>query len=245
MAILVTICARGGSKGLPKKNILPLNGMPLIHYSIKIAQRLQKHYPDTVIELSTDSQEIQAVAQEAGLKTTYTRPNPLASDTSGKIAVIEDLLRFSEKQYQTTFDFIIDLDVSAPLRTVEDVHEAFEMLQAHNEALNIFSVSEARKNPYFNMVEPSGKGDFVQLVKQKEEVLGRQAAPAVYEMNASFYIYKRSFFTQGCTSAVTSQSLAYVMEHTCFDIDSREDFNQMEYMLQAGIIPIDFGQLKL
>lgn len=244
MRILITICARSGSKGLPHKNIKPLNGSPLLHYSIRMAQNLQKHIEGEVfIELSTDSDKIKEIATEAGLTTHYSRPDELASDHAGKVAVIEDVYKYSQDHYSRAFDYVIDLDVSAPMRTQEDVLSAFHQLKNTPQALNIFSVSPARKNPYFNMVEKSGEDNFVHLVKAKGEFLGRQAAPSVYEMNASFYIYTKEFFRKGCSSAITDRSLAFVMDHSSFDIDNYEDFRIMEVMLQEGMIDFDFGQL--
>lgn len=242
MSILITLCARGGSKGLPKKNIKSLNGQPLLHYSIELARQFSENQPDSIIELSTDDPSILSCAKDAKLQTDYLRPNELGSDTAGKIPVIKDLFCYAEEKYQLLFDYIIDLDVSSPLRTLNDLENAFEQLKQHETALNIFSVSKSRKNPYFNMVEKENTGDFVRLVKDRGEILGRQRAPEVFEMNASFYIYRREFFIGGNNSAITERSLAFTMNHTCFDIDSPEDFKIMEIMLKEGMINFDFGQ---
>ena len=115
MNILVTICARGGSKGIPGKNIKLLNGKKLIGYSIEKAQQLSKLY-NVDIGFSTDSIEIKEVAADFGLVTDYIRPDQLADDKAGKIDVIRDLLRFMEKQNSTRYDFVIDLDVTSPMK---------------------------------------------------------------------------------------------------------------------------------
>nr|MCY2672745.1 hypothetical protein [Bacteroides fragilis] len=106
MKILITICARGGSKGIPGKNIKPLNGQPLIGYSIAVAKEFQSVFEGTDIMLSTDSEEIIRVAGVYGLKSDYKRPEYLANDTVGKIDAIKDLVLYSESKQGQTYDYI-------------------------------------------------------------------------------------------------------------------------------------------
>lgn len=237
MNFLITICARGGSKGVPGKNIKELNGEPLIHYTIKHAESFAKIFPNVDIALSTDDKEIKRTAEKGGLITDYTRPEILANDTSGKIDVINHLLEFEEKKNNKIYDFIIDLDVSSPLRTIEDLQQAFLKIQDNEDALNIFSVSLPHKNPYFNVVELKEDG-FCKLVKSSES-RSRQAAPVVFDMNASFYIYRKKFFKDKLKSAVTNKSLIYQMNHICFDIDEPLDFEIMEFLLSKN--KLDFS----
>lgn len=237
MSILITICARGGSKGIPGKNTRLLNGQPLIAYSIKTAKSFAQQY-STVIGLSTDDEGIKKVAEEYGLTTDYIRPAELATDKAGKIGVIADLKRYEENKLNTHFNFIIDLDVTSPLRTIEDLKFALQMLQKKQEAQNIFSVSPAARNPYFNMVEEKEDG-YVELAKKKGDILSRQAAPPVYDMNASFYIFRPSFFEAGYQSSITERSLAYVVPHLCFDLDHPHDFLIMELLLQHNLLDFE------
>lgn len=237
MKILVTICGRGGSKGIPGKNIREINGKPLIAYSIGMAQKVQSIW-NADLALSTDSQEIKDAAASFGLLTSYTRPAEFATDKAGKIDVLRDILFYTEKQNNTAYDFLLDLDITSPLRTLEDIQEAFDQLQTSTEALNIFSVSPANRNPYFNMVEKTESG-FVKLVKDGSLFKSRQEAPEVYDMNASFYIYRRQFFTDGLQSAITPKSLAYVMRHVCFDLDHPMDFTMMELLMKNNLLDID------
>lgn len=231
-SILITICARGGSKGIPGKNIRPLNGRPLLEYTLDAARAFAGKFPGTDIELSTDSDEIRSVAQRAGLKTSYRRPAEFATDAAGKIGAIADVWRCSEEHFSKRYDYVIDLDVTSPLRTTLDLTEALERLKQDTEALNIFSVSPPRRNPYFNMVEERADGR-VQLVKAPEgTVFSRQAAPQVYDMNASFYIFRRRFFETKQRSSITDVSLAYAMNHICFDLDEPLDFEIMEFLLR-------------
>ncbi|AHM58422.1 N-acylneuraminate cytidylyltransferase [Flammeovirgaceae bacterium 311] len=234
MNILITICARGGSKGVPGKNIKNLNGMPLIAYAIKVAQDFSEKF-NADISLSTDDSLIKAKAAEYGVTTSYTRPESLATDTAGKIAVIEDLLNYEEANRGKSYDYVIDLDVTSPLRTLQDLENALQQIENQPEALNIFSVSPANRNPYFNMVEAQGDG-FVRVVKKLGDIKSRQAAPPVYDMNASFYIFRKRFFEEGWKISTTDRSLAYVMQHICFDLDHPRDFTIMEIMMREGLL---------
>lgn len=231
MNLLITICARGGSKGIPGKNIRNINGKPLIAYSIATARGICEKLGGD-IALSTDDEGIRSVAAEYGLKTDYKRPEELATDSAGKIDTIAHLVEFEEARHKKTYDYVLDMDVTSPFRTVDDVLQAMESLQGNKEALNIFSVSKARRNPYFNMVE-KGEDGFFKLVKKLEKgLLTRQSAPEVYELNASFYIYKRKFFTDKVRSAITDKSMVFLVPHLCFDLDHEDDFDFMEFLLK-------------
>lgn len=234
MSILITICARGGSKGIPGKNIKPLNGKPLIFYSINVAQAFKKKYKDVEITLSTDSEEIKQISKLAGLETNYIRPISLASDNAGKVDAINDILEWEEKQKHQRFDFVLDLDVTSPLRNLEDLTQAFEIIQNNTEAINLFSVNNANRNPYFNMVEQKENGFFAQVKPLPSHVLTRQSAPKVYDLNASFYFYKRCFFELGYRSAITDKSLIYVVPHICFDLDHPIDFEIISYLMEQN-----------
>jgi CMP-N-acetylneuraminic acid synthetase len=214
MKILITLCARGGSKGIPGKNIRLIGGTPLIAYSIKHAKEFSNLY-ETDIALSTDSLEIKKVAEKWGIFTDYVRPNELASDAAGKIETILHLLQYEENNRNKKYDFVFDLDISS-----------------NKDAYNIFSVNKANRNPYFNMVEQQSNGYF-SLVK-KGDFLTRQTAPTVYELNASFYIFRRAFFDSKCRSTISEKSLVYEMPHICFDLDHNIDFDFMEFLISSN-----------
>jgi len=231
MNILITICARGGSKGIPGKNIKLINGKPLINYTIKLIQKIAPKY-SAKITLSTDDNEIKKAAEKCGLFTNYKRPEHLATDTAGKIDTIKDLLLYEEALLNEKYDFILDLDVTSPLRTEQDIDDALELMKKNTEAETLFSVNNAARNPYFNMVEEGADG-FYKLIKTNPDgsVMTRQSAPKVYDLNASFYWYRRSFFDLNLKSPITDHSLIFEMKHTCFDLDHPIDFLFMEYLL--------------
>jgi CMP-N,N'-diacetyllegionaminic acid synthase len=227
MSILLTLCARGGSKGIPGKNIKLINGKPLISLSIEVAKSFSKIY-DVDIALSTENEDIKNIASQYDVKTSYIRPDFLASDSAGKLDTIKHLLNFEETNRNKKYDFVLDLDITSPLRTVSDLENAFQILKSDHKSKNIFSVNLANRNPYFNMVEQQSNGYFG-LVK-KGSFLTRQSAPSVYELNASFYFFKRTFFEENLT-AINEFSQIYVMPHICFDLDHPIDFEFMNYLL--------------
>lgn len=240
-SLLITICARGGSKGIPGKNRRYMGNMPLIAYSINIARRLAIS-TNGHVALATDSDEIKKLASEWGLKTNYIRPPELSTDTAGKIDTIRDLVLFEEKQAGRKFDFIVDLDITSPLRTIQDLTQAYSMLKEDKNALNIFSVSKPHRNPYFNVVEKADDG-YYKLVKTPEKpVVSRQTAPNVFDLNASFYFYRRIFFDMNFRNAYTPRSLVYYVEHFCFDLDEPIDFLFMEYLILNNKLDFDFSE---
>lgn len=227
MNILVSICGRGGSKGIPGKNIKAINGKPLIAYTIETALSFTK-INNADLGLSTDDAQIKSVAADFGLYTTYTRPESLATDSAGKIPVIRDLMDYEEKKRQKTYDYVLDLDITSPLRNIEDLVAAFKIIEADEQALNLFSVNPCNRNPYFNMVEKCENGYYC-LVKDATFTT-RQSAAVVYDLNASFYFFRRAFFSES-TKTISPRSLIYVMPHICFDLDHPLDFEFMEYLM--------------
>jgi len=236
MNLLVTICGRGGSKGIPGKNIRRIGDKPLIACSIGIAKEFASlHNAD--IGLSTDSLEVKKIASEYDLNTDYIRPGFLADDHAGKVDTIAHLLEHEELSREKKYDYILDLDITSPLRTLDDLKNAFETIQQDKGALNLFSVNKANRNPYFNMVEKNEFGYYSLCKKVNSTVLTRQSAPKVYELNASFYFYKRVFFEKKFKSVMTDRSLIYDMRHVCFDLDEPIDFEFLEYLILNRKLP--------
>jgi CMP-N,N'-diacetyllegionaminic acid synthase len=229
MSILITICARGGSKGIPGKNIKLLNGVHLIGYTIQVANRFAELF-DADIVLSTDNDEIKRIAALYSLSCDYVRPDYLASDTAGKIDTIKDVLIYQENMNNLKYEYVLDLDVTSPLRTLEDLVNAFNFILHDQRAHNLFSVNPAARNPYFNMVEQKENG-YYQLIAKSGNVMTRQSAPKVYDLNASFYFFKRAFFSADYKTVFTDASLIYTMPHICFDLDHVIDFDFLEFLL--------------
>ncbi|MDE6298262.1 MAG: acylneuraminate cytidylyltransferase family protein [Muribaculaceae bacterium] len=231
MNILITVCGRGGSKGIPGKNIKEIGGKPLIAYTIEMALKVAPRLGADV-ELSTDSEEIRRVAAEWGLKSDYVRPDYLANDTCGKPEAIRDVMLYAEKRNGKRYDYVLDLDVTSPLRTEEDVMECVRKIEACPEALTIFSVNPCARNPYFAMVEEKSNGFYGVVCDGIYK--SRQEAPKVYDMNGSIYVYRREALDCDLPRAVTKRSMVYVMPHVCFDLDEPEDFERMKMILEIG-----------
>ena len=229
--ILVTVCARGGSKGIPGKNIKKVGGHPLLWYTAAVAVEFARKY-GADLGFSTDSQEILSLGKEYGLPRDYRRPAELGNDVVGKPHVIKDLMLFNEAKHRKTYDYVIDLDVTSPVRTMRDIEECLSLMVETPEALTVFSVSPCHRNPYFNMVEAKSDG-FYGLVKQSK-VTARQQAPKVYDINGSIYVYAREALDCDDPRAVTERTKVYVMDHLCFDLDEPDDYNYLAYLLDTG-----------
>lgn len=226
--VLCTICARGGSKGVPRKNVREVGGKPLIVHTINHALNWPR---PTDIVVSTDDEEIRQVATENGAEAPFLRPESLATDDAAKLPVIQHATRQMERENSITYDYIVDLDATAPLRTVEDIEQCFETA-SEDEVTNAYTVTEADKNPYFNMVELDEDG-YAHLSKElDEEVVTRQSAPSVYAMNASVYVYNREFL-KGADSVHGERTKVSVMPpERSIDIDRPLDLKFVEFLME-------------
>lgn len=221
MSTIGTVCARGGSVGVPRKNVRPLHGKPLIGWTIE--QALAAPSVDAVY-VSTDDDEIARVAEEFGAIVPFRRPAELATSQAAKVPVIEHLVGHVES-LGVEIDRIVDLDPTSPLRTVDDIETAVSMLDDDTDA--VITAYPSDKNPYFNMVERKD-GGFVGLVVPSGAV-SRQSAPKVYAMNASIYVWHRATLTKGLWGGRTK---LYEMPHErSVDIDSELDFKLVELLL--------------
>ena len=238
--ILVTICARGGSKGIPGKNTIFIGGVPLMAFTINIARKFAA-VNNGYVSLSTDSIEIKKIAAQCGLESDYIRPSELATDIAGKIDAVKHLLIWEEKRRGIKYDYILDLDITSPLRTLKELNEAYKIFRSDNEALNLFSVSKPHRNPYFNVVEKAENGYYRLVKTPKQPVKSRQTAPEVYDLNASFYFYRRIFFDMDFENAYTPRSMIYLVDHICFDLDEPIDFLFLEYLINNKKLDFDFS----
>jgi len=220
---IATICARGGSKGLPGKNIRPFCGKPLIVHTI--AQALACPLLDAVY-VSTDDPAIAEIAHTAGAQVPFLRPAELATDSAAKLPVIEHLVRHIETQGHVVAR-VVDLQPTAPLRETKDIMNA---LQARPEAGLTLSVCEAADNPYFNLVE-QGKDGWVHLSKGIG-VTRRQDVPEVYALNGSIYVWQRAALAHAAKHGLWSVKIGiYLMPRwKSVDIDSLEDFEYAEWL---------------
>ena len=228
--ILCTICARGGSKGVKNKNVKPINGQPLISYTIEQAKKsgLFEH-----IVISTDSDDIANIAKEYGAEVFFKRDAAMASDTAGKLEVIKDAFMKSEIYYGEKYDYLIDLDATAPLRVVEDITNSFKQF-LKNDNDNLITAMPSRRSPYFNLVEVDSTGTVTLSKKLDNAVLRRQDAPKSYDMNASIYIWKRDTILNKDTIFLENTGLYVMPEERSIDIDHEIDYKFVEFLMKEN-----------
>ncbi|MCK5579886.1 MAG: acylneuraminate cytidylyltransferase family protein [Candidatus Omnitrophica bacterium] len=232
--ILVIIGARGGSKGVKDKNIRPLGGKPLIAYTIEQALRWGKAKR---VVVSTDSEEIAKVAEQFGAHVPFMRPPELATDTASKGDVINHALVTSEKKFHEQYDIVVDFDVTAPIRTTQDMDNCLEMFLKRRPD-TLFSVVKAHKSPYFNMVERTSDGNVVLCKALETEIFRRQDSPQVYSLNASIYFYDREYLLRTeHPSPLSGHAAIYEMDDISgIDIDREIDFKFIEFLLKEKVV---------
>ncbi|HSV48647.1 MAG TPA: acylneuraminate cytidylyltransferase family protein [Ramlibacter sp.] len=220
---IATVCARGGSKGLPGKNIRSFAGRPLIVHTLLQALRCE-HIVGVYV--STDDPQIAEIARATGALVPYLRPAELATDDAPKLPAIEHLVRHLEAE-GASIGRVVDLQPTSPLRTSGDIEAA---LALRADAELVVSVTEARDNPYFNLAEEQPDGS---LRLCKGGGAGRrQDTPPVYALNGSIYVWQRAALARAAEHGVWSvRSVPYRMPHwRSVDIDDLEDFEYAEWL---------------
>jgi CMP-N,N'-diacetyllegionaminic acid synthase len=228
MKIICTICARGGSKGLKSKNIRELDGIPLIAHTIKQAQSANIF---DVISVSSDSIEILNVAKSYEVNHLIKRPQELATDKASKLLSIIHCFQATEKITCQRYDVIVDLDVTSPLRTTDDINNAIDLLQ-EAKVSNVLTGIPARRSPYFNMVELDENGIASLPKKPENNFFRRQDSPLCYDLNAAIYVWKRDCLLQNSDSVWNEGTRLYVMSEDSMDIDSELDFEMVEFLMK-------------
>jgi CMP-N-acetylneuraminic acid synthetase len=233
MNITCVIGARGGSQGVPGKNIRPLLGKPLIAWSIEQAlacPRIRR------VVVSTDSPAIAEVARAHGAEVPFMRPAELATSTAGKWEVWQHALQACDAHYAgEPVDLFVDLDCTSPLREVDDISRAIEQFERSPGVDAVFSVCEARKNPYFNMLEVDEDGRLRICKALPKPLVRRQDAPQVLEHVASVYVLSPAYLRRG-TGLLSGRTQGYLMApERSLDIDCEFDFELVEYLMRKRL----------
>lgn len=224
MKILIIIPARGGSKGIPHKNIKPLAGKPLIHYTIDVARQI---VPDEDICVSTDDTEIIKCIEAYGLIVPFVRPEELATDTAGTYEVLLHALNFYERQGKT-YDIVILLQNTSPFRTAEHVREALNLYTSELDM--VVSVKECSANPYYCVFEEN-EGGYLHVCKGAGNITRRQDAPKVYEYNGAIYIINAESLMKMPLNAFPHR-VKYVMDsESSIDLDTMFDWKMAEMIM--------------
>ena len=224
MKTLYVIPARGGSKGIPGKNIKPLCGKPLIAYSIEVARALAD---DCDICLSTDSQQIADVAKNMGLEVPFMRPEYLATDKSGTYEVLLHAVQFyADKGIH--YDTLVLLQPTSPFRTAADVQRAIDAYSPDIDM--VVTVVEAATNPYYNSYETDEEG-FLHISKGDGKYVRRQDAPKVWEYNGAVYVINIDSLRRMPLSQFSRRKMVEMSRESSLDLDTPIDWMVAEAVM--------------
>lgn len=227
--MLVIIPARGGSKGVPKKNIKNLNGKPLIQYAIDAAREI---FSDENILVSTDDQEIKKMVEDLGLEVPFLRPPHLSDDNSGMHEVLLHAVEFMENRNRN-YDRILLLQPTSPLRTSQHILEAIEIYENNPDLDMVASVKETKASPYSILKEEDAEGFLTGVIPSS--YVRRQDVPKVWELNGAVYVIN--------TSSLKTEPLykfkkvkKYVMDEiSSLDIDGPLDWKLAEIYMKFSM----------
>ncbi len=233
MTTIATICARGGSKGLPGKNLRPLGGIPLICHSIAFALA---HPAIDAVHVSTDYPAIARVAATAGAHVPYLRPPELARDDTPKLPVIEHLVAHLEAG-GAHITRIGDLQPTSPLRHPDDLDGCLARASADDAPGLVVSAFDSGCNPYFNLIELQADGSVT--LSKGAGLAARQAAPTVLSLNGSIYVWQRAALAQAAHNGMWSVRVAThsMPAARSVDIDTADDFALAEWRLARQCAP--------
>ena len=225
MKPLVIIPARGGSKGIPHKNIKPLAGKPLIYYSIDCARQL---VDDIDICVSTDDPEIIKCVEDYGVKVPFVRPEELATDTAGTYEVLLHALDYYERQSRH-YDVVILLQNTSPFRTASHVKEALSLYNSDVDM--VVSVIESPANPYCNIFEEDNEG-YLHISKGEGNIWRRQDAPKVYQYNGAIYIMNAETLKHTHMHKMQKRVKFVMDELSSIDLDTMWDWQMAEMIIK-------------
>lgn len=227
--IVCFIFARGGSKGVPDKNIRPLVGKPLIQWTIETAFDVSEI---TRVIVSTDSVDIAEIAISCGAEVPFMRPDHLASDTAAELDAWKHALTYLRDEEAAMPTMMVSLPVTAPLRTVEDVSHAIQLFCTTDSDL-VVAVSEAQRNPYFNMLVRDQ--DLFVLGNSSVNVFRRQDAPDYYDLSTVVYVANTDFVLRTDRILNGKTRAIVIPKERALDIDDLNDFRFAEFLLSERL----------
>lgn len=222
---LYIIPARGGSKGIPRKNIKLLGGKPLIAYSIDVAVALASDKAHVIV--STDDDEIAAVAEACGVPVPYRRPAALATDRSGSREVMLHAMDWADAQ-GIDYDCVVLLQPTSPMRTVADVQQALNLYNANLDM--VVSVAEALSNPYYTCYETAPNG-YLHISKGDGLYTRRQDCPKVWEYNGAVYVINPTSLREHALGEFTRRVPSVMDRARSIDLDTLTDWMVAETIL--------------
>jgi len=220
------IFARGGSKGVPRKNIRPLAGKPLIAHAIDVALRCPALGR---VVVSTDDQEIADVARAWGAEVPFLRPPELAGDAAPEWQAWRHAIDWVET-HQGGFETFVSLPATSPFRTVADVEACLALLQLHPETDIVVTVKKAERSPYFNMVRRDPGGEVSLVIPQAGGIVRRQDAPQVFDMTTLAYVARTGFIKRAAGMFDGRVRAVEIPQDRALDIDTPYDFKLAEFL---------------
>lgn len=228
--ILAIIPARGGSKGIPNKNIIDLCGKPLIQYSIDAAKNSK--YIDKVI-ISTDSEKIAEVSKRYGADVPFLRPESISGDSAKSSDVVVHSIEFLESECEEKYDYIILLQPTSPLRTTKHIDEAISVCIDNNKE-SLVSVKEVSENPVIMRTIENDKLN--EVLRFNGDNLRRQDLPKFYIFNGSIYITTVDFI-KNKRIFVDDSTIPFIMDYkVSIDIDNMIDLKVAEYIINETLV---------
>lgn len=227
MTTYAFIFARGGSKGVPRKNIKLLAGKPLIEYSIDIAKQVKQI---DKLFVSTEDEEISEISRAAGAEI-IPRPAELAADDSREWLSWRHAVEYVSAKYGD-FDLFISLPATSPLRIALDVESAISRFDEDRADICI-SITPASRNPYFNMVKMNDQNFYELVCRPSGELFRRQDAPTVYDMTTVVYVTSPEYIMKSMGHFEGNVSAIVVPKERAVDIDDMIDFRLAETLLHS------------
>ncbi len=232
MNTLFLIPARGGSKGIPKKNIKLLGNKPLIYYSIELARHFVS---DNMICVSTDNEEIINTCKKVGLEVPFIRPSELATDTSSSDEVIAHAINFYETK-GVKVDKIVLLQPTSPFRKFIHLQESLQLYSPEIDM--VVSVKETEANPYYVLYQENNQGYLEKFVKDAN-FTRRQDLPKVYQYNGAIYTINAASFKKYNKLSLFEKLIKYEMDKlSSIDLDTPLDWAFAEFLIEKGFIKI-------
>jgi N-acylneuraminate cytidylyltransferase len=231
--IVGCIFARGGSKGVPRKNIRLLAGKPLIAYAIQAAQ--SSELIDRIV-VSTDDEEIAKVAHEWGAEVPFLRPAELARDDSPEWLAWQHAIRWLQQEGGTGINVFVSVPPTAPLRQPGDLDNCIRLFLQGDVEL-VYTVTAADHNPYFNMVVLDSEGYARLVIPREQATHRRQDAPTVYDSATVAYVANPGFVLEHRSMFEGRVKTVVVPRERAVDLDSEMDFRFAEFILSQSPNP--------
>ena len=225
--ILAIICARGGSKGVKNKNIKSFCGKPLIAHSIEMARSIK--IINKVI-VSTDSKKIALTSKKFKAEVPFIRPKKLATDNSPEWKTWLHLIKFLKQSKEKMPNIIISIPATSPLRSANDLKNAIKKFIQNKKSDVLITVTEAHRNPYFNMVEVNKSGFLDIVISKKNVVSNRQEAPKVFDVCTLAYVTTPEYILKSSHMFKGNIDYYEVDKSRSIDIDDEYDFNLAEIL---------------